>query len=190
MRDAEGKPIAGMGISTDVMATKVAFEELRRAEGETAKRESELRAILDAMPVATFIAHDPECHTMTSSRFAYELLRLPHGSNSSKSAQVEQRPSFKVARHCARARSSLTWNNCLLISSRPAQIQSKDFLVSGIPRKDRRAIGRDIDLSSLIIDYAVNVFQAGDGLYLMIGKSITKDLWVCALSRVIEILVI
>ncbi len=98
LRDAEGKPIAGMGISTDVTETKIAFQELQRAEAEAAARASELRAILDAMPAATFIAHDPECRTMTTSRFAYELLQLPHGANSSKSAPTEQRPPFKLTR--------------------------------------------------------------------------------------------
>jgi PAS domain S-box-containing protein len=98
LRDADGKPIAGMGISTDVTETKLAFEELRRAEAEAAARASELSAILDAMPAAAFITHDPDCRSMTSSRFAYELLRLPYGANSSKSAPIEEQPTFKAIR--------------------------------------------------------------------------------------------
>ena len=61
------------------------------------KREpAELQAILDALPTATFIAHDRECHEMTSSRAAHEMLRLAPGANLSKSALVDQSPSFKL----------------------------------------------------------------------------------------------
>ncbi len=98
LRDATGKPIAGMGIGTDVTETKIAFEEMRRAEAETDARAAELRAILDAMPAATFIAHDRSCRTLISSRFACELFRLPHGANGSLSVPVEERPAFTMFR--------------------------------------------------------------------------------------------
>ncbi len=58
LRDATGKPIAGMGISTDVTEKKIAFEEMRRAEAEAAARAAELTAVLDAIPAASFMAHD------------------------------------------------------------------------------------------------------------------------------------
>jgi len=72
---------------------------LQRSEAEAKARAQELEAILDAVPAMTFIAHDPACKAMTSSRTAYELLRLPHGANSSKSAPRGQRPMhFQVLR--------------------------------------------------------------------------------------------
>lgn len=93
LRDAHGNPLSRMVINTDLTETKIAFEEMRRAEAEARARASELEAILDAIPGATFIAHDPRCHTMTSSRAAYELLRILPGSNSSKSAPAGEGPT-------------------------------------------------------------------------------------------------
>ncbi len=96
LRDPNSAPVAAMAINTDVTVLKMIFAELQRAEAEATRRSSELAAILDAIPGATFIAHDPECKSMTSSRIAYELLRLPYGANSSKSAPPEERPTFRV----------------------------------------------------------------------------------------------
>jgi hypothetical protein len=76
-------------------------------------------------------------------------------------------------------------------SSGPLDVQRIDFLVAGVASKDRRAIRRDIDLSlPIIIHYAVKVFEAGDGLYLMIGEPVPQGLWFCASCRVIEVLAI
>jgi PAS domain S-box-containing protein len=97
LRDLNGEPVARMVINSDLTASKIAYEELRRAEFEAQSKASELAAILEVMPGATFIAHDPRCRTMISSKAAYDLLRLPYGTNSSKSAPEGERPStFRV----------------------------------------------------------------------------------------------
>jgi two-component system, cell cycle sensor histidine kinase and response regulator CckA len=67
--------------------------ELERSEAAARARSTELAAIMDAVPAITFIAHDPECQRMTSNRAGYELLRLPPGANTSKSAPEGERPS-------------------------------------------------------------------------------------------------
>jgi PAS domain S-box-containing protein len=77
----------------DITERKRAEDVLRRTEAEARSRADEMAAIMDTMPTITFIAHDPQCRSMTSNRAAYELLRLPHDSNTSLSAPVEQRPS-------------------------------------------------------------------------------------------------
>jgi PAS domain S-box-containing protein len=77
-------------VTTDL---KKATASLQRSEAESRARAQELEAILGAVPAMTFIAHDPECKSMTSSRAAYELLRLPAGANSYKSALEGARPS-------------------------------------------------------------------------------------------------
>ncbi len=91
--DLHGVPIARLVINTDLTETKIAFDEVRVAEAEAQARANELQAILDAIPGATFIAHDRECRTMISSREAYKLLRLPYGANTSKSASNEELPT-------------------------------------------------------------------------------------------------
>ena len=67
--------------------------ELERSEAAARARATELAAILDAVPAVTFIAHDPECRRMTSNRTGYDLLRLPPGANTSKSAPEGERSS-------------------------------------------------------------------------------------------------
>ncbi len=95
-RDSAGAPMARLVSSTDVTNSESVSRELRVAEREASARAAELRAILDAIPAATFIAHDRECREVTSSRAAYEMLRLSPGENSSKSAPAGQVPSFKI----------------------------------------------------------------------------------------------
>ena len=56
----ERSATARMAINTDVTENRLAFEWLRLAETEAARRASELQGVLDAMPAATFIAHDPD----------------------------------------------------------------------------------------------------------------------------------
>ena len=67
--------------------------ELERSEAEARALATELAAIMDAVPAVTFIAHDPECQRMTSNRAGYDLLRLPPGANTSKSAPESERSS-------------------------------------------------------------------------------------------------
>ena len=96
LRDLNGVPTSRLVINTDVTQTQIAFHLLHVVETEAKRKASELAAILDAIPGATFIAHDPDCLTMTSSSAAYKMLRLPPGSNSSKSAPPDERPNFRV----------------------------------------------------------------------------------------------
>ncbi len=65
--------------------------ELEQSEAEARARAAELAAIMDAVPAIIHIAHDPECKRITSNRAGYELLRLPPGSNVSKSAPESER---------------------------------------------------------------------------------------------------
>jgi PAS domain S-box-containing protein len=91
--DPHGRPIRMFGISLDINERKEVDDALRRSETEAKARADELAAILDAVPTMTFIAHDPACQKMTSSRAAYEQLRLPQGANTSKSAPQQERPA-------------------------------------------------------------------------------------------------
>jgi len=65
---------------------------------ESEKRErvhsDELVAVLDSMPAAVWIAHDPQALYITGNRFSYEWLRIPMGTNLSKSAPEGERPEM------------------------------------------------------------------------------------------------
>ena len=82
-----------IGIGIDVRARKQAEEELRRSEARERARAAELQAIMEAVPIATFIARDPDCRQIVGSRMSYDLLRLPPGGNLSKSAPEGERPA-------------------------------------------------------------------------------------------------
>lgn len=56
----------------------------------------ELTAVLDAVPVAVYIAHDPQVLQITGNRLSYEWLRLPVGTNLSKSAPEGEKPETFV----------------------------------------------------------------------------------------------
>jgi signal transduction histidine kinase len=56
------------------------------------KRYEELVAVMEAVPVGVFIAHDAGCVTMTANRKACELLRVPPGANVSSSVDGRETP--------------------------------------------------------------------------------------------------
>jgi PAS domain S-box-containing protein len=92
--------VRSRSICRDITELKRVEKAQRRSDSEAKARAAELEAILDAVPAITFIAHDPACEKMTSSRSAYELLRLPPGTNASKSAPGAHRPNnFRVMRN-------------------------------------------------------------------------------------------
>lgn len=77
----------------DITERKQAEKDLQQSAAEARARAEELAAILDAVPGMALIARDPACLSITGSRAAYELLRLPYGVNISKSAPEGERPS-------------------------------------------------------------------------------------------------
>lgn len=72
------------------------IEERRATEARLRDHAEEIETLMDVLPVAVWISHDPECRKMTGNRATYELIGLPHGANVSKSAPLDQRPSFRV----------------------------------------------------------------------------------------------
>jgi PAS domain S-box-containing protein len=99
MRNSEGEVFGASKIARDITDRKQVEEALQRSEAEAKVRAEELEVILDAVPGMALISQDPACRTITGSRVAYELLRLPHGANISKSAPEGERPcNFRVVR--------------------------------------------------------------------------------------------
>lgn len=95
--DKTGKPIRMSGAGMDITRLKETEEELRRARAEAKAQAENLAAVFDAVPAAMFFSHDRQCERVSSNRAAYELLRMPYGSNTSMSAPADERPTvFRV----------------------------------------------------------------------------------------------
>ncbi len=65
--------------------------ELELREAAARARAAELTVIMDTVPAAMFIGHDPDCQRMTSNRTASELLRFQPYANTSKSTSHNYR---------------------------------------------------------------------------------------------------
>ena len=67
----------------------------KNAEVEHA-RLTELEALMQAVPAAVLISHDPQCRVITGNHAAYELLRMQYGTNTSKSNPGTQTDHFRI----------------------------------------------------------------------------------------------
>jgi PAS domain S-box-containing protein len=94
--DAAGQSRGAVGAFLDISEMQSKEAELRDARAEAKAQAENLSAILDAMPAAAFIAQDSKCEHVVSNRAAYELLRMPYGTNTSMSASVDQRPNIVI----------------------------------------------------------------------------------------------
>jgi PAS domain S-box-containing protein len=73
------------------------FQGVIRDVTDRKQAEAEAQAIMEAAPGAVLVARDPQCMEIRGNRMASELLRMPPGSNLSKSAPEGQRPdNFQV----------------------------------------------------------------------------------------------
>ena len=70
---------------------------LQESEKSERAHSDELATVLDAVPVAVYISHDPQVLQITGNCLAYEWLRIPVGTNLSKSApEGESSEMFKL----------------------------------------------------------------------------------------------
>lgn len=85
-----------LSLVRDISKRKVVEEELKRnAEVEHA-RLTELEALMQAVPAAVLISHDPRCRVITGNHAAYELLRMQYGTNTSKSNPGTHTDHFRI----------------------------------------------------------------------------------------------
>jgi PAS domain S-box-containing protein len=72
--------------------------ERRLAEQQLRERAEEVETLMEGLPVAVFIAHDPEARRITGNRAARALFRTPPAANLSMTAPPEERPPGRLCR--------------------------------------------------------------------------------------------
>jgi diguanylate cyclase (GGDEF)-like protein/PAS domain S-box-containing protein len=80
-------------VAQDVTDRKRMVRALMESERKQRQRVAELKAVLDAVPTPVWITHDTECRRVTGNRAAYDMLKLPQGSNLSFTAPEHDKPT-------------------------------------------------------------------------------------------------
>ena len=94
--DASGQSRGAVGAFLDITEIQNKEVELGKAQAQAKAQADNLAAILDSVPAITLIADDAECKHVRSSRFGYEVAKLPTGVNVSASAPTEDRQAFTL----------------------------------------------------------------------------------------------
>jgi two-component system CheB/CheR fusion protein len=94
--DEGGRVVGASSISRDITDRKEMEKALRESAKEERARAAELKAIMEAVPAAVLVSHDPQCRIITGNQAAYQLLRMPPGSNTSKSNPDAPAAHFRI----------------------------------------------------------------------------------------------
>lgn len=73
--DDDGQPLRMTGITINITEQKRFEQALIASEAIAITRAEELTALTETTPAAIWIAHDPECRTITANRMAHELMQ-------------------------------------------------------------------------------------------------------------------
>lgn len=92
LKDEQGRVVRWFGTNTDIEESKVAEEQLRR-------RMEELATVMDVVPIAIWVGHDPECQYITGNRMANEFMEAEAGENVS-ATNTSGRRYFQNGREC------------------------------------------------------------------------------------------
>lgn len=83
-------------LNVEMTERERAEQALRASEERERAHAADLRSVMEAVPAVVFVARDRECKNITANRAGYEMLRLPAGQNTSKSASGDAPKHFRV----------------------------------------------------------------------------------------------
>lgn len=97
IRDSSGDIVGVEGIFRDIAKRKMMAAQLESTMKEATHRAAELEALMNQVPAAVWIAHDPSCAEITGNKFAITLHRMRPGENLSRSVnEGKGPPHFKI----------------------------------------------------------------------------------------------
>jgi PAS domain S-box-containing protein len=95
----DGQVIALVSMSLDVTERHLVEAALAESDARERARAQELQAVLDAVPAAVWIAHDPRALKITGNRLSSDWVRLPEGGNPSQSLpEGERATTFRMVK--------------------------------------------------------------------------------------------
>ncbi len=80
IKTEQGQVTAWYGTSTDIDDRKHVEMALQESEAIARVRAEELETLMEVVPAAIWLAHDPDCHRVTANRAAYKLMRAELGA--------------------------------------------------------------------------------------------------------------
>ena len=104
-RRLDGTPFAVEAAAASVLidgelVVQVVFRDVtarKQANSVLQARTAELETMMETVPIAVWLAHDPECRRITGNRHASDTLRVAAAGNQSLSAPSQERPEhFRV----------------------------------------------------------------------------------------------
>ncbi len=99
--DANGKPVQMTGVTADITDHKQAQGRIASLNDDLHRHVEELETLLRTLPVGIFIAQDAACTNITMNPAGATMLRIPEGSNSSKTGPEAERLPFRVFKNGA-----------------------------------------------------------------------------------------
>jgi PAS domain S-box-containing protein len=134
---SQGATIGGtrtlISVIRDITERKRAEDERRRLADTLANRVGELQAILDAAPVAIWMAHDPQCRNITGNSFADQVvMQTNRGGNVSASATPgDAAVTYRVFRDGVELRPEELPNQVAATTGQPVKEEEFDLVFPG-----------------------------------------------------------
>lgn len=97
--DNAGRIIGSSETIRDISEQRHIQERLKQLYSTLQSRVDELQTILDVVPVAIAIAHDPQCNVIKLNQAGEAMLGIQPGSNASKSGGESSQLPFKIMRN-------------------------------------------------------------------------------------------
>ncbi len=101
IHDAANRDQGILTVAVDISEHKHAAAQIDTLTEDSRIRREEREALLSALPVGVFIAHDPECKTLTTNPAGAAILRISSQENASKTGPGRDTLPFRVFKNGA-----------------------------------------------------------------------------------------